>query len=100
MPKKAKPTEPVGPPKGWVVCETFQMSPQVTLSKGDECRVKGEQGKFVFLRHVWNTNTNSEWVDVWGGSAGHSQWRSVRIERLKHIPKKRSRKQKEPRSHK
>ena len=100
MPRKLKTTKPVGPPQGWVVHDSYQLSAQVTLSKGDECRIKGEQGKYKFIRHVVNTNLDpqSEWIDLWGGSHGHGQWRSIRVERLKHIPKKRARKKKEPQS--
>lgn len=99
--KNVKTTKaPVGPPPGWLVAEMYQISPQVTLFKGDECRIKGEQGKYKFIRHVINTNLrpHSEWIDLWGGSHGHGQWRSVRVERIKHIPKKRPRKKKEPQS--
>jgi hypothetical protein len=96
MARKKKETQPVGPPEGWLVSEEYQISPQVTLSKGDECRIKGEQGKYKFIRHVINTNLDSEWVDLWGGSHGHGQWRSVHTHMLKHIPEKRSRRKKEP----
>lgn len=99
MSKKLKATKPVGPPDGWVVSTAYQLSPQVTLSKGDACRITGEQGTFVFMRHVVNTKLNpvSEWIDLWGGSSGHAQWRSVKVDRLKHMPKKRIRTKKEPR---
>jgi len=100
MARKLKTTKPVGPPQGWVVSDSYQISPQVTLTKGDECRIKGEQGKYKFMRHVVNTNLDpqSEWIDLWGGSHGHGQWRSIQVERLKHIPQKRVRKKKEPQS--
>ena len=100
MSRKKKTTKPVGPPAGWVVSDTYQVSPQVILNKGDECRIKGEQGKYTFMRHVINTNHDpqSEWIDLWGGSHGHGQYRSIHIERLKHIPAKRSRRKKEPQS--
>lgn len=98
MPRKKTTTKPAGPPQGWVVAEAYQLSPQITISKGDECRIKGEQGKYKFMRHVINTNRTpeSEWVDLWGGSLGHEQWRSITIDRLKHVPERRPRKKKEP----
>ena len=100
MARKLKTTKPVGPPEGWVVSDSYQISAQVVLAKGDECRIKGEQGKYKFMRHVVNTNLDphSEWIDLWGGSHGHGQWRSIQIDRLRHIPKKRARKKKEPQS--
>jgi len=99
MARKRK-TQPIGPPEGWVISEEYQISAQITLNKDDECKIKGEQGKFVFKRHVVNTNLNpaSEWIDLWGGSHGHGQWRSITPDRLKHIPAKRSREQKNPQS--
>lgn len=96
MSRKRKTTKPVELPKGWVVSTEYQLSPQVTLQKGDECRIKGEQGKYIFMRHVVNTNIDSEWVDLWGGSHGHGQMRSIHVDRLKHVPQRRTRRKKEP----
>ena len=102
MSRKKKTTAPIGPPAGWVVSDTYQISPQITLNKGDECRIKGEQGKYTFMRHVINTNLDPqrEWVDLWGGSHGHGQFRAIHTDRLKHVPEKRSRRKKEPQSSK
>jgi hypothetical protein len=95
---RRKKTEPVGPPKGWIVSDEYQISPQVVLEKGDECKIKGEQGKYKFVRHVVNTNLDphAEWVDLWGGTANYAQLRSVHVDKLAHIPKRRSSKRKNP----
>ena len=94
MPKVKKAKVPVQPPEGWVIENHFTLSPQVTLYSGDKCRVKGERGVFTFKRHVVNTKFNpiSEWVDVYGGSYGREQYRSLPVERIKHIPKRRTKK--------
>jgi|SRR5210317_130745 len=97
---RKKKTQPVGPPEGWVISEEYQISSQITLGRGDVCKIKGERGTFVFKRHVVNTNLTpaSEWIDLWGGSHGHGQWRSITPDRLKHIPTKRRRTKKNPQS--
>jgi len=87
--KKAKTVPP--PPNGWVIEQFYYISPQVTLHAGDTCKVKGERGTFVFKRHVVNTNFTpvEEWVDVYGGSYGREQYRSIDVSRIKHVPKRR-----------
>ena len=89
---RSRKTKPIGPPEGWVISESYQLSPQVTLEAGDQCKIKGEQGIFVFRRHVVNTNLehNPEWIDVYGGTVGYGQLRSFTPDRVSHIPKKRS----------
>lgn len=54
--------------------------------KGAMVRVTGERGQFKFLAHCANIDTGSEWVDVYGGPAGHETMRSFRLERVKLIP--------------
>ena len=87
--KKAKTTPP--PPKGWVIENFLYISPQVTLQTGDKCKVKGERGVFTFKRHIVNTNFTpvEEWVDVYGGAYGREQYRSMPVNKIKHIPKRR-----------
>lgn len=95
---RSKKTTPVGPPAGWVINTSYQLSPQIILEVGDQCRIKGEQGTFTFKRHVINTNLKHkpEWIDVYGGASGHGQMRSITPDRVTHIPKKRSTKKADP----
>lgn len=94
MPKVRKSKVPVTPPDGWVIEDFLYISPQVTLHAGDKCKVTGERGTFTFKRHVVNTKYNpiEEWVDVFGGSYGREQYRSVAVNKIKHIPKRRKKK--------
>jgi len=94
--KTIKPSKWEGKP-GWVESDSYQLSPQVILNKGDKCRIKGQQGTFTFHGHTTNTNLpeDNEWVDLWGGAYGREQWVAVRPDRLKHIPTRRKKK-KEP----
>lgn len=95
---RRKNLEPVGPPPGWVVSEEYKVSAAVTLKKGDECKLKNAQGTFVFLKHVVNTNMNppSEWIDLWGGTTGYQQHRSVNVDMVKPVPSKRGSKRNNP----
>lgn len=98
MAARRKSSEPVGPPPGWEVSEEYQLTSTVTLRKGDECKIKNAQGSFVFIKHVVNTNKNppAEWIDLWGGSTGYQQHRSVPVDMVKPMPVKRGRKRKNP----
>jgi len=84
----------VGDPAGWIIQTSYRVSPQIELNLDDLCKIRGEQGLFKFKRHVINTNVTppSEWIDLFGGTTGTNQWRSIKPERLQHIPKKRGRK--------
>jgi hypothetical protein len=93
--KSRIPSQPISDnPKGWIIHDELKISATIILKSGDTCRIKGEQGVFTFKRHVINTSTDphAEWVDLFGGSVGHGQWRSVRKERVVHIPKRRKKK--------
>jgi hypothetical protein len=57
-------------PAHWTVAEVARVRGQV-LTPGRELKVKGERGTFRFVRHVTNTRTGAEWLDVYGGPAGH-----------------------------
>ena len=101
MPKPRQTPKPVaGPPPGLMVANIYTLPNKVTLETGDKCKVKGELGTFKFQRHVINTNLrpHSEWIDLWGGRTGYEQYRSVKVDRIKHIPEKRTRKRKAPQS--
>jgi hypothetical protein len=45
------------------------------VSKGTELKIKGQRGRFRFVKHVL-TEKNKEWIDVIGGPKGQEQWRS------------------------
>lgn len=88
--KKTKETEDL--PKmnsHWVVSEEFVIHGR-HLVKGTEVSIKGERGRFRFIKHVYNPQTDTEWIDVVGGMSGHEMGRSFRPERVKvvHVKKK------------
>lgn len=53
-----------------------------SLTPGREIRVRGERGTFRFVRHVTNTRTGAEWLDVYGGQVGHECLRAFRPDRV------------------
>ena len=66
-------------PTHWHVAEVARVRGQV-LTPGRELRVRGERGRFRFVRHVRNVHLDTEWIDVYGGPAGHETLRSFRPE--------------------
>ena len=61
------------------------------LTTGDLFKVKGEYGAtFKFVEHVVNLNTGDEWITCYGGRKEEPAWRAFPIEKVKRIPKKRS----------
>jgi len=53
------------------------------VSVGTELSIKGESGRFRFMKHV-KTET-SEWIDVVGGKKGYSTCRSFRVSQVKTV---------------
>lgn len=92
MGRKRKAKETTEIPKlnsHWVVSEEFVINGR-HLVRGTEVTIKGERGRFRFLKHVYNPRTDTEWIDVVGGMAGHEMGRSFRPERVKvvHVKKR------------
>jgi hypothetical protein len=55
------------------------------LVKGTELSIRGERGRFQFIRHVYNPKLDVEWVDVIGGARGAKQFRSFAPVRIKTV---------------
>lgn len=71
--------------------------------RGDAVRVRGinweehgksnwEKGQFVFMAHVTNPTNGEEWIDVRGGFGGRMHYRSITVDRLAPMPRRRKRK--------
>lgn len=71
--KAATPAAPK-PNDLWQVKEEIQINGR-NVSKGTELKVKGQRGRFRFIKYVL-TEQGKEWVDVLGGPKGSEQWRS------------------------
>lgn len=69
-------------PAGWTVVEEITVNGR-TVSPGVELAIRGERGRFRFVRRV--TTPAASWVDVIGGPSGHEQWRSFREARIRTV---------------
>ncbi len=87
MPRKKKtPVESThfNPSAHWVISEEWTANGR-RLVKGTEVSIRGERGRFLFQRHVYNPKNESQWVDVVGGPNGVKQFRSFAVERIKTV---------------
>lgn len=68
-------------PEGWVVSTQYQHNGR-WLRPGTEFSVHGVKGRCRFIRHVRNTNTETEWVE---GFSTDKQFRAFYPERIKTV---------------
>lgn len=84
MGRRRKPSVPTGPRPNdaWVETTELQINGRY-VSKGTEVKIKGERGRFRFIKHVKTETT--EWIDVWGGPKGAECMRSFRLEQITRV---------------
>lgn len=84
--KKVLPSETnhYDPSAHWIISEEWTANGR-NLIKGTELTIRGERGRFQFIRHIYNPKLDVSWVDVIGGSKGLRQWRSFSPERIKTV---------------
>ena len=56
------------------------------FTHGDVVLIRGERGTWHFRHHCVNTDTGSEWLDVFGGEKGYETLRAFRPERVRAVP--------------
>ena len=56
-----------------------------TLTPGTEVSIRGERGRFRFLKRVERPERGLEWLDFWGGPKGAENWRSFPLERVRTV---------------
>lgn len=54
------------------------------LEPGTEVSIRGERGRFRFVKRVRRAN-GTEWLDFWGGKKGCEQMRSFYPSRVKRV---------------
>lgn len=74
--------------------QSFTLETGRIIEHGEIVKIVGEHGgKFRFLEHVTNKETGAEWIDCFQLDRGMvSGWRSFRPDRIKPLPKKRTKK--------
>lgn len=66
----------------WIINEEIQINGR-NVEPGTELKIKGERGRYRFVKQV--INGSKEWIDVWGGKKGAEQMRSFRTDRVKTV---------------
>jgi hypothetical protein len=79
MTKRTPPAYPIR----WKVTEETTLNGH-HVTPGTELSVRGERGRFRFLRRIDNGN-GADWIDVYGGPKGSEQLRSFYPERVKTV---------------
>jgi hypothetical protein len=91
MGRKKKTTEQVAaapsPTAHWITSQEVVIHGRHVVS-GSELSIKGERGRFNFIRHVINPKTGSEWVDVVGGPSGYKTLRSFHVDKIRRVHNK------------
>jgi len=70
------------PTKDWEVTQEIQINGRY-VEPGTELKIKGERGRFRFIKHV--LTSTAEWIDVWGGPKNAQQWRSFRTDKVQRV---------------
>jgi hypothetical protein len=67
----------------WTISSHTRVNGRV-VTPGTEVTIRGERGRFRFVKHVRN-GAGNEWVDVYGGPKGHETLRSFRPARIRTV---------------
>jgi len=91
MRRRKKTTEPSNPTPNptahWITSSEIVIHGR-HVKQGSELSIKGERGRFNFIKHVLNPKTGSEWVDVVGGPAGYKTLRSFHVDKIRRVHNK------------
>jgi hypothetical protein len=55
------------------------------LTRGTEVSIRGERGRFRFLRAIERPEHGLYWLEFWGGPRHSEQWRSFYPERVRRV---------------
>jgi hypothetical protein len=72
----------------WVISESLNIEGRLPLVVGREFRVKGERGRFRFLRAVYNPRNDKQWIDATHINKEKAQARSFSLDRVKVVHRK------------
>ncbi|AYN58545.1 hypothetical protein HOU70_gp64 [Arthrobacter phage Liebe] len=70
-------------PSSWSVFDAAAVNGR-QLVPGTEVSIRGERGRFRFLKRVV-LDDGREWLDFWGGPKGAPQWRSFAPEQVRRV---------------
>jgi len=75
---------PTGPIANWELKEEMQINGRY-VTKGTELKIKGERGRFRFVKYVYNPELDVDWIDVWGGPKKMPAMRSFRVDQVQRV---------------
>lgn len=70
-------------PAGWTIETETRVNGRI-LTPGTEVSIKGERGRFRFVKRV-RTDKGADWLDFIGGPVNAPSWRSFGEERVKRV---------------
>ncbi|QWY81892.1 hypothetical protein SEA_HONK_69 [Microbacterium phage Honk] len=73
-----------GLPHDWIESRELVINGR-HVSPGVELSIRGERGRFRFVKHVIRPERGVEWIDVWGGPKGCPQLRAFRPEDVRRV---------------
>lgn len=68
----------------WTVTDVTRINGR-HVTPGTELAIRGERGRFRFVKHVTHEVTGKAWVDVYGGPKGHETLRSFYVTRIRAV---------------
>lgn len=83
--RKKRAAEITGSIKDWEVTTEIQINGR-NVEPGTELKIKGERGRFRFIKYV--TSANGSWIDVWGGPKNCPALRSFKLEKVQRVHSK------------
>jgi hypothetical protein len=76
--------KPLPRPPDWEESDVVTINGR-TVGRGTELSIRGERGRFRFLKRVTRPERGVEWLDVWGGPRHYESLRSFYPERVKRV---------------
>lgn len=80
--RKKSTAEVTGSIKDWEITTEIQINGR-NVEPGTELKIKGERGRFRFIKYV--VAPEGSWIDVWGGTKHAQQLRSFRLDRVARV---------------
>ena len=72
----------------WEIHEELQIEGKMRLIPGREFRVRGERGRFIFQRYVYNPRIEEGWIDAQSANPKKRAARSFQVDRVTRIHRK------------
>lgn len=71
-------------PPDWIESQEATANGRL-LAPGTEVSIRGERGRFRFIKKVTRPERGVEWLDFWGGPKGSENWRSFSAEQVRRV---------------